>query len=95
MKVKLPAAGCEDGSLRLWDTRCSRPVVEISRAHNSRIKGVAAAGASAPGARQGGDGDDAAGQIVAATASSDGFVRLWDMRMAASDRWGSYPPSCG
>lgn len=78
------AAGCEDGSLRLWDARCSRPVVEVIRACSTRIKGVAAA--SAESAAQGSGGGSLADTLLAATASSDGLVRLWDMRAVASNR---------
>lgn len=78
------AAGCEDGSLRLWDARCSRPVVEVIRACSTRIKGVAAA--SAASAAQGSAGGGPADAPLAATASSDGMVRLWDMRAMASNR---------
>jgi WD40 repeat protein len=78
------AAGCEDGSLRLWDARCSRPVVEVIRACSTRIKGVAAA--SAASAAQSSAGGGPSDAPLAATASSDGLVRLWDMRAIASNR---------
>lgn len=77
--------GCEDGSLRLWDTRCSRPVAEVLRAHATRVKGVAAVGAAAADFDRDGDGGTAE-PLLAASASSDGIVRLWDMRTATSHR---------
>ena len=46
--VSFCAAGCEDGSLRLWDSRCSRAAVEVLRAHATRIRGVTATGVAHP-----------------------------------------------
>ena len=44
----LRPSGCEDGSLRLWDSRCSRAAVHVGRAHAARIRGVTALGAAHP-----------------------------------------------
>ncbi|KAK9834995.1 hypothetical protein WJX81_002961 [Elliptochloris bilobata] len=65
--------GGEDGSLNAWDVRSSSPALALPRAHAARIRGVA------PAAAPGGGGASALG-----AASSDGVVRLWDLRRAGS-----------
>lgn len=110
--------GCEDGSLRLWDSRCSRVAVEVQRAHATRIRGITATGAAHPGTSaagpaaaensntRGGSSDDEAvedgkgpeqsalarllmcsgGTAVVASASTDGMLRLWDLRNSGDNR---------
>ena len=69
----------------MWDARCSRPVAELPRAHATRVKGVAALGASvAAGVEADAGGGEAA--PLAASAASDGSMRVWDLRAAAGNR---------
>lgn len=68
--------GCEDGSLRVLDARSSTPAQTVQRAHGSRVRGVAAVPAG--GGEEAGEGNAAA--WLAGSASSDGTVRLWDLR---------------
>lgn len=66
------AIGCENGSLQLLDTRTGAIEHSIANAHSARIRGVAAVPALSP--------SDAAGCSFLGTASSDGAVKLWDLR---------------
>ena len=68
-------SGCEDGHVRLWDAKAGKPALSWS-AHNGRLRGLAPLPSST------GPGED----FRAASAASNGSVRVWDLRIAAPDR---------
>jgi len=68
-------SGGEDGSLTAWDLRANAAAFSRPRAHAARIRGVAALGAPAAAGSGGSD-------WLVGAASSDGVVRLWDLRRA-------------
>ena len=72
--------GGEDGSLTAWDVRANAPALSVARAHAARIRGVAPLAAPAPDQ---GLGSGSGGWAVGA-ASSDGVVRVWDLRRASA-----------
>ncbi|XP_031504730.1 uncharacterized protein LOC116267247 [Nymphaea colorata] len=64
--------GSEDGKLRAWDTTAGTMAYCIDDAHAARVKGLTILGSK-------GEGGDPS--YMVATASSDGVVKVWDMRM--------------
>ncbi len=76
----------EKGAVAAWDARTGGRVAELREASGARIRGVAVPwGAETPagGPVDAPPGHDALPRLVA-TASSDGIVRLWDMRRAGA-----------
>lgn len=72
--------GSEDGTMHIWDARAgSKPVSSLPGAHGARIRAVAAFGgvSEQPG--------------FAASASTDGLLKVWDCRQLASMRPGTAP----
>ena len=69
---KLLFTAGEECSIRAWDTRSAEVAIFIESAHSNRIRGLATWGTS----------EDALSSYVA-SASSDGFVRVWDARYIA------------
>lgn len=90
--------GCEDGSLRLWDSRCSKAAIEIHRAHATRVRGITTTSAAhSVEASAGVEDDDEersqerllsgdSGSSVIASASTDGVIKLWDLRCLDNHR---------
>jgi len=70
--VQVVTIGCEDGSLQLLDTRTAAIEHSIEKAHSSRIRGVSAVPALGP--------SEGAASTFMGSASSDGDVKLWDLR---------------
>ncbi|KAF5944817.1 hypothetical protein HYC85_018894 [Camellia sinensis] len=71
--------GGEDRGIRAWDTISGKLAYSIEDAHSARVKGVVVlAGSDAASA----DGDP----YLVASASSDGVIRVWDVRMANKEK---------
>lgn len=64
--------GGEDRNITAWDTNSGKVAYSIGDAHAARIKGIAVLSKS-------GETD------TVASASSDGVIRVWDVRMAADN----------
>ncbi|KAJ7968980.1 p21-activated protein kinase-interacting protein 1-like [Quillaja saponaria] len=67
--------GGEDRNITVWDTNSGKPAYCIEDAHSARVKGIVVLTKS-DGAV---DRDD---PYLVASASSDGVIRVWDVRMA-------------
>lgn len=67
--------GGEDRNVNAWDTASGKLAYSIEDAHAARIKGIVVLSKSSSDS---GDEDP----YIVASASSDGVIRLWDMRMA-------------
>lgn len=67
--------GGEDRSITAWDTVSGKAAYSIEDAHSSRVKGIVVL-------TRHGDDDDDDDPYMVASASSDGVIRLWDIRMA-------------
>ena len=70
--MQVIAIGCEDGCLQLLDTRSGVIEQRVEKAHSSRIRGVAAISALSQ--------NEGAESACVGSASSDGAVKLWDLR---------------
>ncbi|XVE88421.1 hypothetical protein DITRI_Ditri19aG0068500 [Diplodiscus trichospermus] len=66
--------GGESRSITAWDTNSGKVAYCIEDAHSSRVKGIVVL------TKDDGGGDD--DPYLVASASSDGFIRVWDVRMA-------------
>ncbi len=69
--MQVIVVGGEDGSLRTLDLRTDG-VQSTLKAHGTRVRGVAAL---SPG-----DASDSEPAHQVASAATDGFIRLWDLR---------------
>ena len=68
----------EDRAITAWDTNSGKLAYSIQDAHPARIKGVVTLTKN--------DSDGASEDpYLVASASSDGIIRVWDMRMAAKE----------
>ncbi|KAM7252779.1 hypothetical protein ACFE04_030050 [Oxalis oulophora] len=67
--------GGEDRNITAWDTNSGQVAYCIENAHTSRVKGIVA--------RKNGVTDD--DPYLVASASSDGGIRVWDVRMAQKE----------
>ena len=88
-------AGCEDGSLHVWDTRSGERLMQLPSAHATRIRGlviVPDTDSSDSRSQQTGSVGGSHLALRVATAASDGVLRLWDMSncQAAVDRWATF-----
>ncbi|WCJ27441.1 p21-activated protein kinase-interacting protein 1-like [Euphorbia peplus] len=70
--------GGEDRNITAWDTNTGKVAYCIEGAHSSRVKGIVVLTKNDVGA----DDDP----YLLASASSDGFIRVWDARMAVRDK---------
>ncbi|KAL4182919.1 hypothetical protein AMTRI_Chr11g152620 [Amborella trichopoda] len=66
--------GGEDCSVRAWDPMTGKVAFSFENAHSTRLKGLVVFGERYD------QGDDA--PYIIASASSDGFIKVWDLRMA-------------
>ncbi|KAJ4976695.1 hypothetical protein NE237_001801 [Protea cynaroides] len=73
-------AGGEDHSVTSWDTKSGKVAFCIEGAHSSRVKGIVVLTT-----KNGGDDDNVVPYLVA-SASSDGVIRVWDVRMTNKDK---------
>nr|CAD1828124.1 unnamed protein product [Ananas comosus var. bracteatus] len=69
--------GGEDRAITAWDTTSGKVAYSIQDAHSSRIKGLVAFKSR---------NDDPEASNLVVSASSDGFIRVWDVRMTAKDK---------
>lgn len=71
--------GGEDRNITAWDINSGKVAYSMKGAHNARVKGIVVLT----------DSDGAAGSddpYLVASASSDGVIRVWDVRMAATEK---------
>ncbi|CAN8238649.1 unnamed protein product [Cochlearia groenlandica] len=68
----------EDRAITAWDTNSGKLAYSIERAHPARIKGLVVLTRND---REGASEDP----YLVASASSDGIIRVWDVRMAAKE----------
>lgn len=67
--------GGEDRNITAWDTKSGKVAYSIEDAHSARIKGISVLS-------KGGDETFEDGPCIVASASSDGIIRVWDVRVA-------------
>lgn len=70
--------GGEDKNITAWDTKSGQVAYAVEGAHPSRVKGIVVLSKN----------DEASEEeypYTVASASSDGVIRVWDMRMATGD----------
>ncbi|KAK9167813.1 hypothetical protein Scep_003004 [Stephania cephalantha] len=72
--------GGEDRSITAWDTTSGKVAYRLEDAHSNRVKGIVVL------SNGGDDNDDVSGPSLVASASSDGVIRVWDMRMARKEK---------
>lgn len=70
--------GGEDRNLTAWDTVSGKVAYSIEDAHASRVKGIVVL------SKSGNESGDE-GPYMVASASSDGMIRIWDMRMVTNE----------
>lgn len=70
--------GGEDRNLTAWDTASGKVAYCIEDAHSARVKGIVVLSQS--------DGTADGDPYMVASASSDGIIRVWDVRMANKDK---------
>ncbi|KAK7304704.1 hypothetical protein VNO77_42590 [Canavalia gladiata] len=71
--------GGEDRNITAWDVKSGKAAYSLEEAHNTRVKGIVVLTDS-----DGATGDD--DPYLLASASSDGIIRVWDVRMAATEK---------
>ncbi|XP_058098297.1 uncharacterized protein LOC131243169 [Magnolia sinica] len=72
--------GGEDRNITAWDTRTGKVAYCIEDAHSTRVKGLVVLGS-----RSSSD-EDAELPYLVASASSDGVIRVWDVRVAKKEK---------
>lgn len=70
-------AGGEDRNITAWDTNSGKLAYCIEDAHSTRVKGIVVL------TRNDGDVND---PCLLASASSNGVIRVWDVRMAVKEK---------
>ncbi|KAJ8642162.1 hypothetical protein MRB53_018856 [Persea americana] len=72
-------AGGEDHNVTAWDTVAGKVAYRIEDAHLARVKGLVALGSRS-------NGNSAELPYLLASASSDGVIRVWDVRMVGKEK---------
>ena len=70
--------GGEDKNITAWDTTTGKVAYCIEDAHSARVKGIVVL------SKSDGAGDD--DPYIVASASSDGIVRVWDIRVVGKEK---------
>lgn len=71
--------GGEDRNVIAWDITTGKVAYCIEDAHSARVKGLVVLGSRS-------DGDGTEFPYLIASASSDGIIRVWDVRMARKEK---------
>ncbi|KAG6419349.1 hypothetical protein SASPL_121569 [Salvia splendens] len=71
--------GGEDRNISAWDTASGKLAYSIENAHAARVKGIVVLSKSSADSR-------ADNPYIVASASSDGVIRVWDVRKAADGK---------
>ncbi|XP_068656131.1 uncharacterized protein [Aristolochia californica] len=71
--------GGEDRAITVWDTLTGKVACCIENAHSTRVKGLVVLGSRHIG-------DASEDPYLIASASSDGVIRVWDMRMVHKEK---------
>ncbi|KAJ4845252.1 hypothetical protein Tsubulata_037528 [Turnera subulata] len=71
--------GGEDRNITAWDTSSGKAAYCIEGAHSTRVKGIVVL------TRNGANGDDDHPYLLA-SGSSDGIIRVWDVRNASKEK---------
>ncbi|XP_030553405.1 p21-activated protein kinase-interacting protein 1-like [Rhodamnia argentea] len=71
--------GGEDRSVTAWDTKTGKIAYQIEDAHSTRVKGIVVLSKSNDTSVE----DD---PYLVTSASSDGVIRVWDVRMASKEK---------
>ncbi|TKY73006.1 p21-activated protein kinase-interacting protein [Spatholobus suberectus] len=71
--------GGEDRNITAWDIKSGKVAYCFEQAHTARVKGIVVLKDS-----DGATGDD--DPYLVSSASSDGIIRVWDVRMAATEK---------
>ncbi|KAF5188210.1 Transducin/WD40 repeat-like superfamily protein, partial [Thalictrum thalictroides] len=72
--------GGEDRNVTAWDTNSGQAAYCLEGAHATRVKGIVVLSGKAGGI------EDVDEPYLVASASSDGVIRVWDMRMARKEK---------
>lgn len=72
--------GGEDRCVTAWDVKSGKVAYSIEEAHAARVKGIVVLTKNSSGAFSDDD------PHIVASASSDGVIRVWDVRMAIKDK---------
>ncbi|XP_010246113.1 PREDICTED: p21-activated protein kinase-interacting protein 1-like [Nelumbo nucifera] len=72
-------SGGEDRNITAWDTTSGKVAYCIENAHSTRVKGIVVLTRSS-------GSDDSNNPFLVASASSDGVIRVWDVRMAKKEK---------
>lgn len=67
--------GGEDRNITAWDTASGKVAYSIEDAHAARVKGIVVLSKNS-------DDSEEENPYIVASASSDGVIRVWDVRMA-------------
>lgn len=70
--------GGEDRNITAWDTASGKVAYCIEDAHSARVKGIVVLSKN--------DGSTDDDPYIVSSASSDGIIRVWDVRMAKKDK---------
>ncbi|XP_057494993.1 uncharacterized protein LOC130780057 [Actinidia eriantha] len=79
--------GGEDRGIKAWDTTSGKVAHSIEDAHSARVKGIVVLAGSDAAA---GDGDP----YMVASASSDGVIRVWDIRTTSKEKPNPLAEAC-